>query len=82
MSLENELAALRERWRSRARRFMDEAERARTSVDVARLTAMASTLEWAATDMAVYSTPVNAALALTTAQDEGPAQLALGRDLP
>lgn len=45
------LRALADEWRARARRFMEEAEHARGSADMVRLTAMASTLEWAAGDL-------------------------------
>ena len=46
-----ELSALAEQWRSRARKFMDEAERCRRPADLVWFTAMASTLEWAAGDL-------------------------------
>jgi hypothetical protein len=50
-SIQSELIALSDRWRVRAKRFMSEAEQARRSPDTIRLTAMASTLEWAASDV-------------------------------
>jgi hypothetical protein len=50
-SIQRELIALSDRWRARAKRFMSEAERARRGADMVRLTAMASTLEWAASDV-------------------------------
>ncbi|MEP7244768.1 MAG: hypothetical protein ABI885_13965 [Gammaproteobacteria bacterium] len=46
-----ELLALSERWRSRARSFMADAEAATNSRDVIRLAAMAVTLEVAARDL-------------------------------
>ncbi len=49
--IEECLRALADQWRARARRFMEEAEHARWSADMVRLTAMASTLEWAAGDL-------------------------------
>lgn len=52
MSIEEEcLRVLADQWRARARRFMEEAEHAHWSADMVRLTAMASTLEWAAGDL-------------------------------
>jgi hypothetical protein len=50
-SIQRELIALSDRWRARAKTFMSEAERARRGADMVRLTAMASTLEWAASDL-------------------------------
>lgn len=48
---EDGLSMLAGQWRARARHFMDDAERTRRGADVVRLTAMASTLEWAASDL-------------------------------
>lgn len=50
-NIETQLNALAEQWRGRARTFMDEAERCRRPADLVWLTAMASTLEWAAGDL-------------------------------
>ena len=50
-SIQHELITLSDRWRARAKRFMSEAEQARRGPDMIRLTAMASTLEWAASDV-------------------------------
>jgi hypothetical protein len=51
---------LARKWRGRARCFMEEAEQTRRPADMVRLTAMASTLEWAASDLSclVQSPPV------------------------
>lgn len=48
------LTALTLQWRARAKRFMEEAELAQRSAEIVRLTAMASTLEWAASDLAWF----------------------------
>jgi hypothetical protein len=53
-NLQIELLALGNRWRNRATTFMSEAERSARPADIIRLTAMASTLEWAANDLSVY----------------------------
>jgi hypothetical protein len=50
-NVRTELSVLAEQWRGRARTFMDEAEQCRRGADMVRLTAMASTLEWAAGDL-------------------------------
>jgi len=42
---------LTHKWRGRARQFMEEAKQTRRPADMVRLTAMASTLEWAASDV-------------------------------
>ena len=54
-SIQAELSALGERWRARARKFMAEAEQSTRSADIISLTAMASTLEWAAGDLSIYT---------------------------
>ena len=55
LKLRAELVALQERWRTRAARFSTEAHSpACRPTDIVRLTAMASTLEWAAGDLCVY----------------------------
>lgn len=46
-----ELSVLAEQWRGRARTLMHEAEQYRPPADMIRLTAMASTLEWAVDDL-------------------------------
>ncbi len=48
---EDAFAALTERWRARARDLMAKAEQVRRPAEIVRLTAMASTLEWAASDL-------------------------------
>ena len=53
-SIHDELMALCGRWRARARRFMAEAEQARRGADMIRLTAMASTLDWAESDLSFH----------------------------
>ena len=54
--LHAELAELQERWRQRAVRFSREANMPNCQrADVMRLTAMASTLEWAAADLSVVA---------------------------
>jgi len=50
-----ELIALTAKWRTRAKRFMADAEHVTRYAEVVRLTAMASTLEWAASDLSVYA---------------------------
>lgn len=68
-NMRTELSALAEQWRGRARMFMHEAEQCRRPADMVRLTAMASTLEWAAGDLLwVASSPP--ALRLSTAHNE------------
>jgi hypothetical protein len=49
--VEDCLCTLVDQWRARARRFMEDAEQTRWPADMVRLTAMASTLEWAAGDL-------------------------------
>jgi hypothetical protein len=49
---EVDLDELADQWRARAKKFMQEAERGRGPAETIRLTAMASTLEWAASDLA------------------------------
>jgi len=44
-----------ERWRKRAKTFMGDAERTARPADIVRLTAMASTLEWAAGELSIYA---------------------------
>jgi hypothetical protein len=54
--LRAELIALQERWRKRASLFSLEAHSpVCRPADIVRLTAMASTLEWAATDVSVIT---------------------------
>lgn len=55
-----QLLALGNRWRNRARTFMAEAERSARPADIVRLTAIASTLEWAASDLSVYQSQEDA----------------------
>jgi hypothetical protein len=58
--LRAELVALHERWRKRAAQFSKEAHAPTCrQTDVIRLTAMASTLEWAATDLSIYTSSSN-----------------------
>ncbi len=54
-----ETTAITEQLRARARQLMAEAEGAHRSADIVRLTAMASTLEWAASDLSwsIQTTP-------------------------
>ena len=53
-SSQPEITALTEQWRARAKRLMAEAEVAQRSAEIVRLTAMASTLEWAASDLSWF----------------------------
>ena len=46
-----QLLEVAERWRKRARTFSAEAAGPARTADIIRLTAMASTLEWAASDL-------------------------------
>jgi hypothetical protein len=48
---EREIVTLIDQWRVRAKNFMAEAEQARRSLEIVRLTALASTLDWAAMDL-------------------------------
>ena len=51
-TIQVELSELARRWREKAVRYMADAnEPARRSADIVRLTAMASTLEWAACEI-------------------------------
>jgi hypothetical protein len=70
-SIHGELSALGERWRVRARTFMEEAERSRRSAEVVGLTAMASTLEWAAGDLSFYADSQRSAIPLRSAAPGG-----------
>jgi hypothetical protein len=54
VNLNTELSALMDKWRARAKRLMAEAERTARHAEIVRLTAMASTLEWAASDLSIY----------------------------
>jgi hypothetical protein len=58
VEVEEGLRALADQWRARARHFMEEAEQTRSPADMVRLTAMASTLEWAASDLTARSLPL------------------------
>jgi hypothetical protein len=51
------VAELVRRWRARARTFMDDAERSSRHDDIVRLTAMASTLEWASSEVTWFEPP-------------------------
>jgi hypothetical protein len=53
-NLNAELMELMEKWRARARKFMGEADQTARHAEIVRLTAMASTLEWAAADLSIY----------------------------
>ena len=65
------LCYLADEWRARARRFIEEAEQARRPAELVRLTAMASTLEWAAGDLAwIARSPRMAELLRAAGKDE------------
>lgn len=51
---QHQMTALTLQWRARAKRFMEEAEFAQRAAEIVRLTAMASTLEWAASDLSWF----------------------------
>jgi hypothetical protein len=68
-----ELLALQERWRQRAERFSAQAHSPGCrSSDIVRLTAMASTLEWAASEVALYTPTADSLAPMAELEDEPP----------
>ncbi len=65
-----DVTALTDQWRSRAKELMAKAEGARRPAEIVRLTAMASTLEWAASALSWFAKCPQMASVLMAANDE------------
>ena len=65
-----DVTALTDQWRAGAKELMAKAEGARRPAEIVRLTAMASTLEWAASDLSWFAKCPQMASVLMAANDD------------